>query len=748
MKTLKAALCLLFFCLLVNRAFSHNDGWERWGYLDYKIENNSAFINDSLLLIISAPVSYNLGNLAEIYNINTKTSFLSHRWKFNDLKNVFFSSLSNQIAFFTNGKKIDIYDYFSGIHLRTLYLPDDYYKGSPCGNYIINFDSQMNKLFKFCLYSRQLRIWSLESGDKLLDITLDTNGNLINAFFNKHVPDILYLIYHDSVQTYNSVTGELLSGCSIQLKNEINYKLSFDNNSLIYLDSNNNIESVNLITGVVNYKLINQNNFDIINFCETNDGRKLIVAYDSSYFNSNLIIYDTHNLAQLKSLALNSINLQIRNGIDPLINVSNDLNDITLKLTREAICYTFHEYTPIYIVERLNLADNLFEEYLPQGNIGDVIQSMQFSPDGKKLLFCGDDNNAVIWEPEQEKLDYSFPYKPGIHCFTFSGDELLFFNNDSIYVFDVVTAKYVDSSYIRINPDTVFNLENNTRLLLRQNDIAYFFDLANGKIDDSIRIDALFSITPKNYSLHIVDGHTLCVVSDRFEIVYIDLNTKLLTNKVTMEEPFDKGQIFDDISPDGTHLLSSYNDTYYIWDIKNLSLSYTKKLGIVYQRQVKFLNNNTHLLVWEFQDPITDSYQTYGLNIENDNICYLGERNPPLISPDGQHYADWICPADYYYFTFCNDLILTAEDKNQNSIPADEIYPGEYFINLQINKAGPAELMIFNYTGKMLISEKLLSLQAGINKIDLNKYGLATGLYLVCLKTQKKIITRKLLILN
>jgi hypothetical protein len=112
----------------------------------------------------------------------------------------------------------------------------------------------------------------------------------------------------------------------------------------------------------------------------------------------------------------------------------------------------------------------------------------------------------------------------------------------------------------------------------------------------------------------------------------------------------------------------------------------------------------------------------------------------PSINPSCNAFGS----AVQFYYKACPNSI-----KEQEVVAAFSVYPnpnnGKFVVEFELNEAQSADLMVFNNIGQIVSVNKFVKKQ-GVNRVEMDLTGFASGIYHVNLITANGVVSRRLLI--
>jgi hypothetical protein len=112
----------------------------------------------------------------------------------------------------------------------------------------------------------------------------------------------------------------------------------------------------------------------------------------------------------------------------------------------------------------------------------------------------------------------------------------------------------------------------------------------------------------------------------------------------------------------------------------------------------------------------------------------------PSINPSCNAFGS----AVQFYYKACPNSI-----KEQEVVAAFSVYPnpniGKFVVEFELNEAQSADLVVFNNIGQIVSINKILKTQ-GLNRVEMDLIGFASGIYHVNLITVNGVVSRRLLI--
>lgn len=726
---------------LTTLSFS-DDGWYKSEYLPFLSENNTSMIDDSTL-ILAAVEYYYLLNI-EVYNINKSPSELLIKFPAGQGELFAVSKPNNKIAVINWNGDLEIYDYKTGTLTDSMRFDDPGFGYQR--NKLIGFDSSMSEIVTVDEDYYSINRWNLKTKNKLFEIELYDSYTRYNAQLSKFGAGKALLNFDDRVEIYDTKNGNLLSKIELKPNKFMEPKWSYDENNIIYIDDSSHIKSILISNGQTKYELIPVNKDNVYDFSETPDGKHLIVAYTDGHSTNKYLIWNIPELTIADSININSI---LINSRPQLKYISNNLTHLVFDIFNGYYCgYNSDDLKEADRVIIYNIKERKLIDQLPQGNIGENINNIFFNQSGNRLLFAGSDSIIAIWEPDSEKLLHIFSYHYEPNCFSNSGNEILFYQNDKIFVYSIPQEKYIDSMYIQINPQIIFNLPNDSLILTRLNRQIFIYNWLSKTYRDTILLDSLFPDTSGKLFLYkIKNSNSIVVASDKFEVVTIDLDSKQVLLKIQLTEPFEGGHEFCDISADGTRLLSIKDKNAFIWNIMNSELEYITYFGECILGNINFLNNNHNISLSNCLSYYDNHYNSFAINAINHLKVNLRGREP-VIAPNGNYYASWNCPAFYNYTKLSDDFLIGVEDEDIQTIEANDFIIYDNTIKFRLNIPENVELSVYSYLGYLVFIQRIGLLSEGNHSIPFDEEKLPTGLYILRMKIDKEIIIKKLIIIK
>jgi PKD repeat protein len=161
---------------------------------------------------------------------------------------------------------------------------------------------------------------------------------------------------------------------------------------------------------------------------------------------------------------------------------------------------------------------------------------------------------------------------------------------------------------------------------------------------------------------------------------------------------------------------------------------------------VSFTNasDNETTVLWFFGDSITTTLQN-PFHLYADTGCYIVSLVAMNSCASDTLTIALALGVDSVTCMLPSTTIALNNDLSWNVFPNPNT--GQFQIEIGSNQSGDAEIALYTTDGRLLKQENHF-LQNGINMLHLNWHDLVPGLYLLRLKTEKAILSKRLVILR
>ncbi len=734
-KQITLCIVMLILSVLFIPPASAGDGWSKGGLYTEKAISQRNLSEQYYVFILDE--GFNKFR-ASVYSVPTGEKLF--RFYIDDISNVRKSvtSASGSLLCVMNDKgNLAVYDYLDGKILNE-------FPGVSNGDGAkVDFAISDNNKKIILLDKEQMliKVWDIASGDELQSFYLDKNPANVELLSLSPKGDLFYFLSGGNLEIWSVDNEEFVK--TIPFDYNLKYNTSIycdtDCSNLIFINDKNNIKILNIETeGIISEFSIEKH---LPNRVVVSPNGKFLISIENG---TQSYIWDVENDSLINRLTVEKINV----GQDPLpLYISNNGEFISLLQYVGAYCGKYAEM-PI-IAPMLVLYDRIEDKQLvsiPDGFVGTETPEILLSPDGSRLLARGDKEGEYyqkiyIWDTENEDVLYRLEDMPEILSFTPNGNQLLYSVENKLMFFDLESQSVTDS--IVTNLGKIFSIEFSP-----SNELLIFRDAVQTAIYefDSRKIVSSFSGTIYGFTRDEDYGY---IYNSDFEFSFIQISTGDVVK--TKSFSHEAGVELLDVSEFGEYYLAGNLKNFVVINVESGDTIYSLELGWAELRIADFTIDHKHIYIHEVDNPIEQNVDNYGINLETGEKCDLPDGNL-FFSSDREHYAFADCPGVYGYRAFCGGFVSVEGDGGIISDNKLSVFPNpvsdEAEVVFELDRPGVVEINLVNNLG---INERTLlrsNFTEGRHRINFSAGGMASGMYYIVLKSNGKVISLPLVILN